>query len=295
MHDIAQGHDQAMRYHLQGHTMASNQQEWVLPNGLNVVGSDNEKIGEVEDALGDYFTIKKSWLFGREYYVPATAIATVDDSAVYLNVTRDEALHQGWDQVPGESTTAYDDTPGGSAAGDSSIMDTESGLPQTGGSTGEKQPFDHAVSDGARHEDDSDMIRVPLSEEKLTATRRQADRGAVRVERNVVEKEQTLDVPTTEENVHVIRRTVDRDATRGDTLFQNGTIEIPIRGEEVDVEKHARIVEELEISREAVQRTRHVTDTVHREEARVVDTTGTLGDDQQSDTVNTADHRSRTR
>lgn len=274
--------------------MASNQQEWVLPNGLNVVGSDSEKIGEVEDALGDYFTVKKGWLFGREYYVPSTAIATVDDSAVYLNVTKDEALHQGWDQVPDESTTAYDDTPGGSAAGESSVMDTESSLPQTGRSTGEKHPFDRAVSDGARHKVDSDMIRVPLPEEKLTATRRQVDRGAVRVERNVVEKEQTLDVPTTQEIAHVTRRTVDRNATRDDTLFQNGTIEIPIRGEEVDVEKHARIVEELEISKEAVQRTRHVSDTVRREEARVVDTTGTLGDDEQFDTVNTADHRART-
>ncbi len=274
--------------------MASNQQEWVLPNGLNVIGSDNEKIGEVEDALGDYFTIKKGWLFGREYYVPATAIATVDDSAVYLNVTRDEALHQGWDQVPGESTTAYDDTPGRSVAGESSVVDTESGPPQTGRSTGDKHPFDHAVSDGARHEDDRHMIRVPLSEGKLTATRRQVDRDAVRAERNVAGKEQILDAPTTQEIVHVTRRTVDRNATRSDTLFQNGTIEIPIRGEEVDVEKHARIVEELEISREAVQRTRHVTDTVRREEARVVDTTGTLGDDEQFDTVNTADQRART-
>jgi uncharacterized protein (TIGR02271 family) len=44
---------------------------------------------------------------------------------------------------------------------------------------------------------------------------------------------------------------------------------VPLRTETVDVQKHARVAEEVIVSKEAVQRTERVTDTVRREEVFV--------------------------
>lgn len=244
--------------------MASNQDDWVLPAGLNVIGSDGEKLGEVQDGLGETFTVKKGWLFSSEYTIPATAIASVDERAVYLNVTRDQALHQGWDQASAETSYAERTNVGAGYAGDS--------------------PRDPVLA----ATDDADTIRLPLSEEELTATRRAVNRGAVRIDKNVVEEEQSPEVPIIEEEVHVTRRTVDRATVPGKTLFTEDRIEIPIRGEVADVEKHAHVIEEMEISKQAVQRTEHVTGTVRREEAHVVDTTGTVTEEDKRDSTTAA-------
>lgn len=242
--------------------MVDNTQEWVLANGLDVIGSDGEKLGEVQDALGEYFVAKKGFFFPTEYYIPSSAITDVDDRAVYLNVTKDEALNQGWDQVP--VSTAYANTAAGVGVADAPVAD------QTYVDTAATQQMD-----------DADTIRVPLSEEELTASKRTVDRGAVRVEKDVVTEEQALDVPVTEERVHVTQRVVDRDVAPGETLFEEGTIEVPVRGEEVVTEKRARVTGEVEIAKEAVQHTERVSDTVRREEAHVVDDTGVVVDDDR--------------
>jgi uncharacterized protein (TIGR02271 family) len=248
--------------------MTENTQDWVLANGLDVIGSDDEKIGEVQDALGEYFVVKKGWLFSTEYYVPSAAIVNVDDRAVYLNVTKDEALNQGWDQLPA-SVASVDTRDQRLVAGDADFASQ----PLASGDAA----YDAQQAPVAGSTATDDTIRVPLSQEELSATRRGVDRGSVQVEKRVVEDEQSLDVPVTEERVHVERRTVDRDAAPGETLFQEGTIDIPVRGEEVDVQKRAHVTEELEVSKDAVQRTEHVTDTVRREEAHVT------GDDDLAD------------
>ena len=102
-------------------------------------------------------------------------------------------------------------------------------------------------------------------EEELTATVRAQDAGAVRIEKDVVEEERTLDVPVTEERVRVERRVVDRPVTAADAdAFEETVIEVPLRTETVDVQKQARVAEEVVVSKEAVQRTEQVRDTVRR-------------------------------
>jgi uncharacterized protein (TIGR02271 family) len=77
----------------------------------------------------------------------------------------------------------------------------------------------------------------------------------------------------TEEEVHVSRRAVNREAVPSDAAFDEGTIEVPVFGEEVDVQKRARVREEVEISKDAVTETERVTDTVRREEVTIEDGT----------------------
>ena len=113
-------------------------------------------------------------------------------------------------------------------------------------------------------------IRIPVIEEELTATVRPQEAGAVRIEKDVVAEERTLEVPVTEERVRVERRVVDRPVTAADAdAFEETVIEVPLRTETVDMQKQARVTEEVVVSKDAVQRTERVTDTVRREEVVV--------------------------
>lgn len=122
---------------------------------------------------------------------------------------------------------------------------------------------------------------IEVVEENLDYTKRDVDRGSVRVDKHVVEEEQSIDVPITEEEVHVNRRSVDRPVDTAN--FDETTIEIPVHGEEVDVTKTARVVEEIDIDKSATERTETVTDTVRREEVEI---TGADIDAENEDVLN---------
>jgi uncharacterized protein (TIGR02271 family) len=79
-----------------------------------------------------------------------------------------------------------------------------------------------------------------------------------------------LDVPVTEERVRVERRMANRPADTSDIgALEETVIEVPLRSETVDVQKQARVAEEVIVGKEAVQRTERVTDTVRRKEVFV--------------------------
>lgn len=77
---------------------ASAATDWTVREGTPVITFDGEKIGEVENATGGYLLVKKGFLFPKEYAIPAAAIENVGPDAVYLNVTKDIARSQGWDE-----------------------------------------------------------------------------------------------------------------------------------------------------------------------------------------------------
>jgi uncharacterized protein (TIGR02271 family) len=110
---------------------------------------------------------------------------------------------------------------------------------------------------------------IAVHEEELAARTREVERGQVRVHKDVIEEQQTLEVPVTEEEVEVTRRRVDRPITDADHVFEEGTIEVPLRGEEVEVEKRTRVVEEVDIDKTARTHTERVSDTVRHEEVHV--------------------------
>jgi len=245
--------------------MISDRETLNLRSGMDVFGSDDGKVGSVADVRGDYVVVSKGFFFPTDYYIPISAINTADSEGVYLTVTKDAALNQGWDTEPVNFSQAPLTT--------GSISTDEAASAR--GTVPRDQSFEQQPDGDRSYRDDAGTIRVPLSEEELTANKRSVDRGAIHVNKAVTESEQTLEVPVTEEHVNVSRRVVDREVAPGDTAFEDTTIDIPVHGEEVDVQKNARVREELEISKDAVQDTKRVTGTVRKEEARIQDDTGT--------------------
>jgi len=217
-------------------------------SGAEVFGSDGDKVGTVAAAYPGYIVVEKGFFFPTDYYIPMSAVASYDNDQVYLNLAKDAALNSGWDAQPTDLETSSYDT---SFAGGSTNVDSSFGASATQVGTDEE-------------------IRIPVMEEELTATVRSQEAGAVRIEKDVVEEERTLDVPVTEERVRVERRIVDRPVSAADAdAFQETVIDVPVRSETVDVQKQARVAEEVVVGKEAVQRTERVSDTVRREEVRV--------------------------
>ena len=225
--------------------------------GMDVIGSDGEKVGEIDAVEQDYFVVRKGFFFPQDHYIPFSAVDSFEERAVYLNVTKDGALEQQWTEAPAYTT---DD----SILGSTGTTQTDAGYVDTdvNAGYGETRVDDRTWSDADLNRD-----TIEVREEDLNVGTREVDRGSVRVDKHVVEEQRSVDVPVTEEEIHVTRRSVDREASGLE--FEESTFEVPLRGEEVDVSKTARVVEEIDIDKTARERTEHVTDTVRREEVEI--------------------------
>lgn len=129
-------------------------------------------------------------------------------------------------------------------------------------------------------------------EENLQVGKRTVEKGGVRVRSRIVERPVEEHVRLREENVHVERQPVDRPVS-GDQLanFQEQNIELTERAEVPVVNKEARVVEEVRISKDVTERDETIRDNVRHTEIDVDDTarnTNTGGRTDASDDLNTS-------
>jgi len=253
-----------------------------LQNGMDVYGADDAKLGSIHDIRDNYFVVEKGFFFPKDYYIPMSAVEGVDpDNRVYLNVTKDVALNQDWDVEP-LAEGAIGDYPvtdqarvwsaGSETEAVGAVVGSQGIAEMRGQKTEVIDPDYVAASDEAAS--GAEATRVPVYEEEITPVKRSVDRGAVRIEKELVTEERTITVPVTEERVRITQ--VDASETVGaDTgdIFEEGVVEVPLRGEEVDVQKTARKTGEVIVEKEAVQRDQQVSGTIRREEVRVDDST----------------------
>lgn len=74
--------------------------------GASVYGADGEKLGAIMEIGPDYIVVEKGLFFPTDYFVPNSAIATVEPERITLTLSRDKALDQGWDKDPTEHSDA---------------------------------------------------------------------------------------------------------------------------------------------------------------------------------------------
>jgi len=79
-----------------------------------------------------------------------------------------------------------------------------------------------------------------------------------------------------EENITIERTPVDRVATAADFADATGTITLTETAEEAVVSKTARVVEEINLSKEVDTRTETINETVRETEVEVVETEGEI-------------------
>ncbi|MDB5809385.1 MAG: hypothetical protein JWN94_1507 [Betaproteobacteria bacterium] len=111
---------------------------------------------------------------------------------------------------------------------------------------------------------------IPVVEEELRVGKREVRRGGVRVFARMSETPAQKTVQLREEHAKVERRPVDRPATEADFVaFKDGTIEVRETAEEAVVDKRARVVEEVRVSKETTQREETVRDSVRQTDVQV--------------------------
>lgn len=211
--------------------------------GWDVVGTDGAKIGDVAAIQPHYISVEKGFLFKTDLFVPTSAITAVENERVYLNVTRDQIENQGWDQEP-EMTDRHRE-----------VADYDN-------------RFRSAEVERGVNREPNDRMHIALSEEQLNVNKREVERGSIHVHKNVIKEEQAINVPLREEEIRVERHNV----TSGDVpadAFQEQDFDIPLRGEEADVTKTARVREEVDITRDVRERDEQVRDRVRREELHI--------------------------
>lgn len=193
-------------------------------------GSDDQKIGNVDEVYNTYLKVAKGFIFTQDLYIPQSFIDHVAYDRVYLSIPKDEVDEMGWDRPPTEA--------------------------EVGTATRRRTTEAERVSER----------RMPIREEELQARKHTREAGEVRIGKDVVEEQRTMRVPVTHEEVDVTRRPADRPADRGP---QEETMRVPLREEDVSVEKQARVTGELDVRKRQVTEEKDVTGTVRKEVPRV--------------------------
>ncbi|HUR15692.1 MAG TPA: YsnF/AvaK domain-containing protein [Candidatus Limnocylindrales bacterium] len=131
------------------------------------------------------------------------------------------------------------------------------------------------------------QTRIRRYEEELEADTVQRESGEVVVNKRVVEETKTIEVPVRREEVQIERRPVSGEAYTEGTIDQQAfggeSISIPLMAEEVEVRKVVRPVEEIEISKVQVQDTEQVEGTIRREEFDVDNTASSNSNNELAD------------
>jgi uncharacterized protein (TIGR02271 family) len=113
-------------------------------------------------------------------------------------------------------------------------------------------------------------VRVPVAEEQLQVGKREVEQGAVEIRKTVTEERQTVPVTLRQEEVRAeVVDTPDRPLRAGEQAFREGTIRVPVRGEEAVVAKEAVVTGEVVIDKEQTTRQEQVSGTVRREHVDV--------------------------
>ena len=221
-----------------------------LRAGMQVFEADGHPLGTIESVRGDTVTV-------GGHRIPKGEIAHIEQGHAYLKEARAHYLPRppasGKGRVASGGATpaaAINRRPRGRLFG--------AATPAPTGDADEREASD-------------EVLVMPLAEEHLHVEKRRAELGEVEVRKVVVEEEEMVPVELAYDEVVVEVRDVEERPLPPDAdLFHEGTIRIPIHGEEALIYKDPVITGEVVIAKERATQRRQVTETV-RAERVVVD------------------------
>ena len=124
------------------------------------------------------------------------------------------------------------------------------------------------TEDDTKREDTSDDAKLLLRKEELDIDKRRVQTGDVEFSKEIIEEQKIVDVPVTREEVVIERRTLNNEQCDS-PITDEGTIRIPVSEERIDVDKHTVFTGEISAHVRDVEDTKHIEETLKREEARV--------------------------
>lgn len=287
--------------------LTTDQAQQLLSGSGNVVDTDGDKIGSIgqvflDDQTGqpEWVTTKTGMFGGAESFVPlrnadlsGDDVQVPYDKAKVKNAPRIEDSEGHLSQDEERELYAYYDVDGGYNTYDREEGVDQGGLDQGVGDhhvdsdsrSGPDQDA-NALSAGAGHDTsgpDTDST-MTLSEEQLRVGTQTREAGRVRLRKYIVTENVTKTVPVRREEVRLEREPITdsnrSDATAGGELTEEDH-EVVLHEERVVVDLETVPVERVRVDKETVTEQEHVDETLRKERMELDDQTdGTQGTDR---------------
>ena len=134
----------------------------------------------------------------------------------------------------------------------------------------------------SRNTRDTDRkVEIPRIKEELQVGKRSVESGGVRVRSRIIEKPVEESVRLREEHIRVDRQPANRPVTDADNAaFEDQDLEFTERREIPVVNKEARVVEEVKISKDVTERDETVRDTVRNTELDIQNDRRNISDNE---------------
>ncbi len=204
----------------------------------------------------------KSFFTGEE-----TTNGNITDDLVRIGMSEEDARYYQREYEAGRSIVAVTDG--------SSLQEATTILARNG-AYGAKRPSAQATDYGSTgstsarntRANPEEGHRLQLREEQLQVYKRSVQTGEVRLGKEIVTEQKTIDIPVTHEEVVIERRPASGQVS--DTpIGEEETIRIPVSEEQVNISKQTVETGEVALGKRKVQEAQQVSDTVHREEAPI--------------------------
>jgi len=110
--------------------------------------------------------------------------------------------------------------------------------------------------------------KLLLRQEELDISKHKVQTGEVEFGKEIIEEQKSVDVPVMREEVVIERRTLNNELSDS-PITNEETIRIPVSQEVVDVDKHTVVTGEVTAYKRDIEDTKHIDETLKREEARI--------------------------
>jgi uncharacterized protein (TIGR02271 family) len=214
-------------------------------------------------SASDILANLKSFFTGQE-----TTSGTITDDLVAMGMPEEEALYYQREYEAGRSIVAV--------MTDGRSLQEAMNILTRNGAYGAKRPSAQATDYGSTgstatrntRANPEEGRRLPLREEQLQVYKRSVQTGEVRLGKEIMTEQKTINVPLTREEVVIERRPASGQVSET-PIGEGETIRIPVREEQVNVSKQTVETGEVALGKRQVQETQQVSDTVRREEAHI--------------------------
>src|SRR5918912_4327157 len=216
--------------------MSSSTIDWSDVIKKEARGSDDEDLGEVQEVGENYVLVQRGMINKDKFYIPRDLVESYDGDVLRFSITEEDAKSRFLGDSPPSSSTKANE-----------------GL-------------------AAARKAEETTTTVPITEERLDASKRESTREAT-ITKEPVTETKTVEVPVTHEEISVERRPASGSttaSTAAERPVQSKTeTKVPLKQEEVQVTKQPYVKEEVSVKKKPVTETRTVTDKVTSEKVKV--------------------------
>jgi uncharacterized protein (TIGR02271 family) len=196
-------------------------------------GSGDEDLAEVQEVEENYVLVQRGTINKEKFFIPKEQVESYDGDTLRFRISEEDAKSRFMGDYPPSSQSSSATANEGLAA--------------------------------ARKVEET---TVPLTEERLDASKRESTREAT-ITKEPVTETKTVEVPVTHEEISVERRPAAHSTTAEKPVQSRTETKVPLKQEEVQVTKQPYVKEEVSVKKKPVTETRRVSDKVTSEKVKV--------------------------